>query len=231
MCRSSLWYQRKLFKLLTLAGFVECPMEQVASRTMNSATGSDSTYDSIEGAVQEISHQPSHSDSEPLNPLDPDFHVTLPPQLEVLIDDENGDSKKVRDTNEDRDASEHWETVSDVAADITRAARNALFNRRRTFKKVVAVIAYWKTSTGLENLRDQADKLGRLFKNRFKFEVLIYKISEFVSDGEFTSTIADKLEKVVDNLDSLFILYYEGYASMGKYPRSGLQLWKKDDNA
>ena len=205
-------------------------MAHIALRTKDSANGPDSINGSIGGQVQEISHEPSHTDSKSLDPIDPDVHATSPSQFNVLVDDGNGNSKKIRDTNEDWEPSKHWETVSDLATDVARAAKNALFSKRKNFKKVVAVIAYWKTSTGLEHLRDQADKLGRLFKDRFKFEVLLYKIPENVSNWEFIQTIANELNKVIDDPDSLFILYYGGYASIVNNPRVGLRLWEKDDD-
>ena len=164
-------------------------MAHAALRTKNSANGPDSTNVSMEGAVQETSHELSHSDSESPDPIDPVAHVTPPSQVDVPVNDENGDSKQTLDTNEEREASEHWETVSDLASDMTRAARTALLSRRKHFKKVVAVIAYWETATGLEHLRDQADKLGRLFEDKFKFEVLIHKVPEQVSNRKFVQPL------------------------------------------
>ncbi|EXU98265.1 hypothetical protein X797_008655 [Metarhizium robertsii] len=108
-------------------------------------------------------------------------------------------------------ASEHyWQTVSDLAPDITRAAKTILSNKRPHFKKVVAVIAYWESASGLDHLRAQADKLGRLFKDDFKFEVLVYKIPDNVEDWEFISIIGGELCKVSKDRDGLFILYYGG---------------------
>jgi Caspase domain len=130
-------------------------------------------------------------------------------------------------TIEDGGTSEYWETVSDFASDITRAAKDALLNRRTYFKKVLAVIAYWETASGLKHLRDQADKLGRLFNDEFKFEVLVYKIPETVIDRKFISTIGDELDKVLKDRDSLFILYYGGHASMEEF--TPLRLWKKEN--
>ena len=216
MCRSSLRYQSKL----SLAQLL---------RTKNFPNEPDSTNNSIEDAVQETSHGPSHNDSESPDPINLVAHFTPPSQVDVPVDDEAGDSKKMLGTNEDGEASENWETVSDLASDMARAARNALFSRKH-FKKVVAVIAYWETATGLEHLRDQADKLGRLFEDRFKFEVFVYKIPERVSNRELIPTIGSELDRVADDPDSLFILYYGGHAAIVDYPRVDLRLWKKEDN-
>ena len=180
---------------------------------MDSANGPDSTTVSIEGAVQETSHEPSYSDSEPPDPIDPEVYVTLPPQVHDPVDDEDGDSEKMLGRNEDREASEDWETVSDLASDVIRAAKNALFSRRRNYRKVVAVIAYWETATGLEHLRDQADKLSKLFEDRFKFEVLVCKFPDVVCELEFISEMGKELDKVANDRESLFILYYGGHAS------------------
>ena len=226
MCRSSLRYQSKIFELPALAGSVECSLAQLALRTMDSANGPDSTNVSNEGAVQETSPETYYSDSESSDPIAPDLYLTHTPQVGVPVDDENGDSKKTLGRNENREASEKWETVYDLASDATRAAKNALFSRRKTYKKVVAVITYWETATGLEHLRKKADKLGRLFKDSFKFDVLVYRIPENVSNRKFVSTIGDELDKVAEDLDSLFILYYGGHASMGDF--NNLRLWKKE---
>ncbi|EFZ02069.2 hypothetical protein MAA_01651 [Metarhizium robertsii ARSEF 23] len=115
-------------------------------------------------------------------------------------------------------ASEHyWQTVSDLAPDITRAAKTILSNKRPHFKKVVAVIAYWESASGLDHLRAQADKLGRLFKDDFKFEVLVYKIPDNVEDWEFISIIGGELCKVSKDRDGLFILYYGGSDKQSEY--------------
>ena len=226
MCRSSRGYQRKLFELPALAGSVECSMAQVALRTKNSANGPDSSNVSIDSAVQETSHEPSRSHSESPDSINLVAHSTLASEVNIPVGDEDGDSKKMLGTDEDREASQNWETVSDLASDIARAARNALFSRRKIFKKVVAVITYWETAIGLEHLRKNADKLGRLFRDSFKFDVLVYRIPENVPNRKFVSTISDELDKVAEDPDSLFILYYGGHASMGDF--NNLRLWKKE---
>ena len=109
---------------------------------------------------------------------------------------------------------------------MTRAAKNALLSRKTYFKKVVAVIVYWETATGLEHLRDQADKLGRVFEDRFNFEVLVYKIPEFIFQRHFIPTISPELDKVVNDQDSLFILYYGGHASTVDLTK--VRLWKQE---
>lgn len=93
---------------------------------------------------------------------------------------------------------------------------------------MVAVITYWETATGLEHLRKNADKLGRLFGDKFKFDVLVYRIPENVSDRKFVSIISDKLDKVAEDPDSLFILYYGGHATMEDF--DNLRLWKKEQH-
>lgn len=202
-------------------------MAQVTLRTKDTADGPDSTNVPIEGAVQETSHEPSHSDIDSPDSIDSVVHGAPPLQSNVLVDEEDGDSKEMLDTNGDREASEHWETVSDLASDMARAARIALLSRRKHFKKVVAVIAYWETATGLEHLRDQADELGRLFKDEFMFEVLIYKIPETVSDHEFITIIGAELLKITNDHNSLFTLYYGGHASIDRY--TSTRLWQKEN--
>ncbi|KID95628.1 hypothetical protein MAJ_08418, partial [Metarhizium majus ARSEF 297] len=125
-------------------------------------------------------------------------------------------------------ASEHyWQTVPDLAPDITRAAKTILSNRRPHFKNVVAVIAYWETASGLDHLRAQADKVGRLFEDDFKFEVLVYKMPDNINDRTFTSTICSELDKVSNDRDGLFILYYGGHATMSDTTTT--RLWKKEN--
>lgn len=124
--------------------------------------------------------------------------------------------------------SEHyWQTVSDLAPDITGAAKTILSNKRLYFKKVVAVIAYWETASGLDRLRAQADKLGRLFEDDFKFEVLVYKIPDNVEDWEFISIIGGELRKVSKDRDGLFILYYGGHVTISD--TTTRRLWKKEN--
>lgn len=124
--------------------------------------------------------------------------------------------------------SEHyWQTVSDLAPDITGAAKTVLSNKRPDFKKVVAIIAYWETASGLDRLRAQADKLGRLFEDDFKFEVLVYKIPDNVEDWEFISIIGGGLRKVSKDRDGLFILYYGGHVTISD--TTTRRLWKKEN--
>ncbi|QLI66560.1 uncharacterized protein G6M90_00g051800 [Metarhizium brunneum] len=124
--------------------------------------------------------------------------------------------------------SEHyWQTVSDLAPDITGAAKTILSNKRLYFKTVVAVIAYWETASGLDRLRAQADKLGRLFEDDFKFEVLVYKIPDNVEDWEFISIIGGELRKVSKDRDGLFILYYGGHVTISD--TTTRRLWKKEN--
>ena len=128
--------------------------------------------------MQETSHETLHNDIDSPDSINSVVNIAPPSQYNVLVDKEDGGSKEMLETNEDREASAHWETISYLASDMARAARTAMSSRRKHFKKVVAVIAYWETATDLEHLRDQADKLGRLFEDRFKFEVLVYKIPD-----------------------------------------------------
>ncbi|KAF5137705.1 hypothetical protein E5D57_001484 [Metarhizium anisopliae] len=118
-------------------------------------------------------------------------------------------------------------TVSDLAPNIPRAAKTVLSNKRPHFKKAVALIAYWETASGLDHLRAQADKLGRLFEDDFKFEVLVYKIPDNVEDREFISIIGGELRKVSKDRDGLFILYYEGHATISD--NTTRRLWKKEN--
>ncbi|KID81294.1 lipoxygenase [Metarhizium guizhouense ARSEF 977] len=163
-------------------------------------------------AEPNINQVPSDNACEPPNSV----NSVATSQGIVQVDNSNG-----------MPASEYWETVSDFASDITRAAKNALSNRRSHFKKVVAVIAYWETSSGLDHLRAQADELGKLFEDDFKFEVLVYKIPDNVTDRKFISTIGDELDKVSKDRDSLFILYYGGHATMPDTTTT--RLWKKEN--
>ncbi len=162
-------------------------MAQVPLRTKNSTNGPDSNHISIEGAVQKTNRTPSNSDPEASNSVGLVGHSTTLSQVDVRVDDDEfNESKEILESAvEDGGASEYWDTVSDFASDIAKGARDALMNRRTYFKKVVAVIAYWENATRLEHLRDQADKLGRLFEEMFKFEVMVYRIPESVTERNF----------------------------------------------
>ena len=150
-------------------------MAQVALRTKNSTNGPDSTHDFIiEGAVQKTNQAPSDNGSKSPNSVELVAHSTPPSQVDVPVDDEFGDPREMPEgTIEDGGASEYWETVSDFASDITRAA----------------------------------DKLGRFFKVKFKFHVLVYKIPDTVANWQFIATIGSELGKVSSDPNSLFILY------------------------
>ena len=175
-----------------------------------------SSAKSKQGTVRsQVANQaPSDGDSEASNSIDLVRHSPPLSQADVPVDDESGDCQKMPEGTIEEGGASEWETVSDFASNITRAAKNALSNRRPCFKKVVAVIAYWETATRLEHLRDQVNKLGRLFEDRFKSEVLVYKIPDTVTDRNFISTIGSELDKVSKDRDSLFILYYGGHASI-----------------
>ena len=135
----------------------------------------------------------------------------------------------LNDVVTDGTASEYWDTVRDFASDITRAAKHALSNRRTHFQRVVAVIVYWESSTGLQHLRNQADELAELFEDRFLYETKIYAIPDNVTDRKFVATIGDELDKVSGDPDSLFILYYGGHAVM-RDPTFDRRYWTKENN-
>ena len=207
-------------------------MAQDPLRTNNPTNEPNSTHFSSEEPVQKTTQASSDCDSEASNTVGLVGHSPPLSQVDDQVNDEFDDSNESSEgTIEDRRASEGWETVSDFASDMTGAAKKALFNRKTYFKKMVAVIVYWETSSGLEHLRDQADKLGRVFEDRFNFEVLVYKIPETIFARHFIKTISPELDKVVNDQDSLFILYYGGHASTVDLTRpqfTKVRLWKKE---
>ena len=189
-----------------------------------STNGLGSTHFSIENVVQKTNQAPSDSDSTSRNSVD--FVGNSPPlsRVQFPIDGESRDCAEMEEGKTEDEGSSQWETFSDFASDITRAAKNVLLSTRTCFKKVVAVIVYWETATGLDRLRDQADNLGTIFKNRFNYEVLVYKLPEDVTNRHFIIKISNELDKILDNRDSLFILYYGGHASIDY---SNVRSWKK----
>ena len=203
-------------------------MAPIQLRRESSTNGTASTHDSIEGTIQKTNQAPSDNDFESTNTVGP----VGPPlsQVDVPVnDDKFKDSKEVpKSTIKDGGTGEYWDTVSTFASDITNAARNALLNRRAYFRRVVAVIAYWETATRLGHLRKQADKMCEVFKERFKFDAIVYRIPDRVTERKFVSTIGNELDKVAEDRDSLFILYYGGHASMVE-PTNG-RLWKKENS-
>ncbi|KAK0517143.1 hypothetical protein JMJ35_000298 [Cladonia borealis] len=207
-----------------VAGSVEYSMAQDPEPTKSPTNEPNSNHVSIEGAEHKTTQAPSDSSSEAFNTVGLVCHSPPLSQVDDRVNDEFDDSDEIsKGTMEDGAASEYWERVS--------SAKNALWSRRTCFKKVVAVIVYWEAATRLERLREQADKLGRIFEDRFKFEVLVYKLPETVTHWDFIATLTPELDKVSNDQDSLFILYYGGHASMMEptRPRTlGTHLWKKD---
>lgn len=232
MCRSTLRYQGKLFALSAVAGSVEYSMARDPEPTKNPTNETNSTHVSVEGAVHKTTQAPSDCDSEASNTVGLVCHSPPLSQVDDLVNDEFDECDEVSEgAVEYGAASEYWETVSGFASDITKAAKNALLSRKTCFKNVVAVIIYWETATGLDHLRAQADKLGRVFENRFGFEVLVYKIPETIFARHFIKTIGPELDKVANGQDSLFILHYGGHASTVDLTRprfTKVRLWKKE---
>lgn len=205
-------------------------MAQVALDTENSTNGPEPIRPSVEGVGQDIIDASLDSDFRHPKTLDLSAHSTPSSQVDVPDDNETVDSVGIsKDAYEEKEADVYWKTVSAFASDITTAAKNALLTRRRGFTRVVAVIAYWMTARNLAHLRTEADNLGRLFEDEFNFEVLIYKIPDSVKTFEFISTIANELNKVIEDRDSLFILYYGGHASIDN--SNDVRLWQKDNIA
>ncbi|KAG8532210.1 uncharacterized protein KY384_003851 [Bacidia gigantensis] len=199
-------------------------MGQIGLHTKESFNGEDFMPVStpFKGAIQKADQAPSDSDSESTSSVDRVSHATNSSQVDSQVGDGLNDPKEVLEgTFED----ENWERVSDFACNITGAARNALLNRKHV-EKVVAVITYWETSNKLEHLRKHADQLSRHFKDSFKFDVLVYKIPDNITDLDFVGTIGGELKKVLKDPDSLFILYYGGHASMKEL--STERSWKKE---
>ena len=204
-------------------------MAQVALDTKNFTNEPESNHASVQGLEQEINQSTCDSDPRQLNSVKSPVHSTPSPRHDVPDNNENDDSRgKLEDTGKKNVPDKYWTTASEFAEEITVAARNALSSKRRSITKVVAVITYWETATGLSYLRTQADELGRLFKDSFMFEVLIYKIPDTHTDHQFIATIGAELLKVTNDHNSLFILYYGGHASLDRY--DNLRLWKKDDS-
>ena len=203
-------------------------MAQDPEPTKNPTNEPKSTHVPIVGAVQKSTQAPSDYDSEASNAAGLVGHSLPLSQVDDLVNDEYDDSDEMSEgTIEDGGVSEYWETVSNFASDMTGAAKQALLSRKTCFKKVVAVIIYWETATGLDHLRDQADKLGRIFKESFQFEVMVYKIPNIIDELEFCSAIGNELKKVKQDRESLLILYYGGHASMVNFTNA--RFWKKEN--
>ena len=234
MHKSTLHCQSKLFALPALAGSVEHCMAQSLVRTKNSANGPDSTHLGVDDAVQKTNEAPSEevpsdSVSEASNSVSLALSATPLSQVDVPADDEFDDSREMLEsTTEDGGRREYWDTVSHFASDMTGAAKMALLERGKTFKKVVAVIVYWETSTRLDHLRDEANRLEVVFRDKFNYEVLVYKLAKDVTTRHFIARITNELDKVSNDEDSLFILYYGGHASID-FPNA--RSWKKESSS
>ena len=204
-------------------------MAPVTSPTKDSTNDPDSSHISIEGAVQETNQAPSNSDFDSPNSSDLVEHSKPPSQVNAPVDDEFGDSKEIPEGMiKNRVPDRYWDTVGEFASEISKTAKNVLSNRRPYFKRVVAVIAYWEKSTELQHLQHQADTLGKLLEDRFKFEALVYKIPDKIRSLDFAKAIGDELDKVREDRDSLFILYYGGHASIEEF--TDVRLWKKENH-
>ena len=203
-------------------------MTQVALNMKDFTNEPKSDHASVQGPEQEVNQLSCDSDLRQLNAAEAPVHSTLSPPDDVPDTSGNDESGgKLENTSKKILRRKNWTTASEFVDQITVAARNALLSKRRSFTKVVAVITYWETATGLSYLRTQADELGRLFKESFMFEVLIYKIPDNHTDHEFITKIGAELLKVANDPNSLFILYYGGHATFDRL--DNMRLWKKDN--
>ena len=130
-------------------------MAQVPLRRKNSNNGPDSNHVSIGSELQKTKQASSAITSEAsdfMGVVDPS---SPPSQVDVRVgDDEFDDSEKMIEcTVENERDSKYWDTVSEFASEITKAAGAALLGRGTSFKRVVAVITYWDEATNLGYLR------------------------------------------------------------------------------
>ena len=232
MRRNTLHHQSKLFASQALAGSAEGCMAQVPVQTKHSIKGTDSTHLCIESAGEKTNEAtsneaPSESESQASNSIGLVAHATPLSQVDGPVDVDFDDSKEMLESTTDEKERQYWDRVYDFASDMTEAAKMALLERGKVFRKVVAVIIYWETSTGLEYVRDQADKLATIFQVKFNYEVSVYKLAKDVRTTHFITRISQELDKVVDDEDSMFILYYGGHASR---ELSNVRSWKKENS-
>jgi hypothetical protein len=190
--------------------------------TQSSSSAPDPVNSSVESTVPPVTLPSSATASETSGSASLGVFTTASEANDESIDiNPTGES-----TPGDETEREHWKTVNELAADITSAAESILSNRKKSFSKVVAVIAYWQNASGLAHLRKEADKLHEVFA-RLNFEVYLYKIPDSEPDWNFVSTIGGQLTKVSKDRDSLFILYYGGHATMEEWTNK--LFWKKEN--
>lgn len=121
-------------------------------------------------------------------------------------------------------------TLRGFAYQMATAASLALKTAKTPYNKVVAVILYWENPpASLRHLVTQAQKLRDLFKVEFGFDVKELPIpKQDLRPTRLTNAIEDELEKVRNDYNSLFILYYGGHASW-TYDKPDKRTWKAEN--
>lgn len=121
-------------------------------------------------------------------------------------------------------------TLHDFAYQMATAASVALKTPKKPYNKVVTIILYWENPpASLRHLVSQAQKLRDLFKDTFDFDVKELPIpKQDLRPTKLTNAIEDELEKVRNDPNSLFILYYGGHASW-TYNKPDKRTWKAEN--
>lgn len=93
---------------------------------------------------------------------------------------------------------------------LNRAA-NSMIEKRKAYRRVVALITVWEKAPGLEHMEKHARRLHDLLKDTYKFETEFYTIPKDADLLEFTSRFSGTIKTVRDDEQSLLIFYYGGH--------------------
>lgn len=127
-------------------------------------------------------------------------------------------------------ADPHFERLEDFAQDVTSAAKSIL-GARAEVTRVVVFIAYWKEARYLKHMRANAQDLRTFFKDRCGFEGDGYQIpcNADLRARDFEDAIAKEHDKIRQDKNALFIMYYGGHAAE-PIEGDGKRKWMAEDN-
>lgn len=114
-------------------------------------------------------------------------------------------------TDDNDETDFHMEQLSRFAEDMSSAARR-IFEDRPGITSVVIFICWWESARNLEYMRNNAQRLARLFREVYGYiDVEEYAIPTEITTADFGLNIQLKLQKIKGDTESLFIFYYGGH--------------------
>lgn len=126
------------------------------------------------------------------------------------------------------ESDNHLTDLKSFAASMSAAAESCLKTRKK-FDKVAVVVSYWENPKDLPHMKQNAQNLVELFRDQYEFDVMDYEIPRKTKDRQFVVRIAEHLEKVSEEPNSLFIFYYGGHASVPDGTLGEKRLWMPEN--